>query len=231
MSLGDQIKLIANATLDVIYPNNCNLCQTNLLMHEKFMCQSCTAELPFLSMATDQQKLNQLFWGRAQIESIHSLMIYQKGNNVRDLLQLLKYQNKTKLAQYLGELLGEKLNEKPNYHAIIPIPLHPKKLRARGFNQSKVIAEGIRKVINIPIQDDWIKRVHHNTSQTTVSKYDRWDNVRSIFELSKPKNFRNQHVLVIDDVLTTGATLESCIHLLNKIEGCKISVATLAARI
>jgi ComF family protein len=182
-------------------------------------------------MSADQQKLNQLFWGRVQIEDIRSLMIYQKGNKVKDVLQQLKYQNKTKLAQHLGKLLGEQLSTEQIYQAIIPIPLHPKKLKLRGFNQSKVIADGIKEVLDVPIQNNWIRRIHHNPSQTKVSKYERWNNVRSIFEVPKPEKFKNKHVLVIDDVLTTGATLEACVALLNKIEGCKVSVATLAARV
>ena len=114
---------------------------------------------------------------------------------------------------------------------IIPVPLHPKKLKIRGYNQSTVIAKGICKELKIPIEEKFIERVSHNESQTKFSKYDRYENVRSIFKVINPDKLINKHVLLVDDVLTTGATIEACVQQLNKVPGCKVSVATLAARI
>lgn len=231
MGLGNQIKLLSNATLDIIYPNNCSLCQQNLLLHEKFVCQSCSAELPYIQQLSDQKRLHQLFWGRVNIEQTFALYNYQKGNKVQDILQLIKYNNKTKLAQYLGETLGSTIESNHPIDYLIPIPLHPKKLKQRGFNQSDIIAQGIQKKLNVPIKNKWVNRMHHNPSQTSVNKYERWNNVKSIFSVKHPSKLINKHVLLIDDVLTTGATLEACAAVLNQISNCKVSVATIAARV
>ncbi|MCB9225009.1 MAG: phosphoribosyltransferase family protein [Crocinitomicaceae bacterium] len=181
-------------------------------------------------MSTQTESLNKLFWGRVDVHQVYSLFNYQKGNQVQDLLHLIKYQKKTKLAEHLGERLAEEI-PKSGLDMIIPIPLHPKKLRKRGFNQSTLIARGIHKRLQVPINEKLVKRVKHNPSQTTVSKYDRWENVRSIFDVSDHEKLKNKHLLIVDDVLTTGATIEACVKQLIGIEGCKVSIATLAARI
>src|SRR5690606_13651567 len=114
---------------------------------------------------------------------------------------------KTKLAQYFGTKLAEHINDSIHPDLILPVPLHPKKLRKRGFNQSTLIARGLQEVMHIQVKEGLLKRVKHNPSQTTVTKYDRWENVRSIFSVSQPKKLINKHVLLVDDVLTTGATI------------------------
>ncbi|MFT5823311.1 MAG: ComF family protein, partial [Crocinitomix sp.] len=172
-----------------------------------------------------------LFWGRVEVQHIYSLLNYQRGNQTQKLLHLLKYKHKRKLGQYFGEVLAEVISEPESIQAILPVPLHPKKERLRGFNQSRVIADGIARKTNIPINETCLVRSSHNLSQTKFSKYDRWDNVRQIFTIKQSKQLENKHVLLVDDVLTTGATIEACILELLKIKNCTVSVATLAARI
>jgi ComF family protein len=225
------IKKIASATLDIFYPNQCEICSVDLNLNERHICLNCSYDLPYLSSSQTQQKsLEKLFWGRANIEKVYALFNYQKGNQVQELLHLVKYHQKTKLAAHLGEQLGEEIDAN-DLDFIIPVPLHPKKLRKRGFNQSTLIANGIAVSTGVPVNEKWMRRVKHNPSQTTVNKYDRWENVRSIFEVSQSAKLENAHVLLVDDVLTTGATIEACVHQLLSIPGCRVSIATLAARV
>ncbi len=232
MGFSNQVKLVSNSMLDVIYPNNCSICSTNLNGNESYLCLNCKYDLPYINqLPTNVESLQKLFWGRVDVKQIFALLNYQKGNQTQKILHQLKYNKKTKLAQHFGEMIGDLVKSSEKYAYLIPVPLHPKKKRIRGFNQSTVIAKGMLKTTNIPILEKVIKRTEFNKSQTNFSKYDRWDNVRNIFSIVKPKLLENKHVILIDDVLTTGATIEACIKELLKVKGCQVSVAVLAARI
>ncbi|UKN03673.1 hypothetical protein K6119_09120 [Paracrocinitomix mangrovi] len=227
-----QIKNIATATLDVFYPNHCEMCSVDLNINEQYLCLNCLYDLPYINQkVTDQNALQQLFWGRVDVQYTHALFNFEKGNKTQDILHLIKYKSRTKFAEFLGEKLAQSMPSNVSYDWIIPVPLHPKKMRKRGFNQSTVIAKGLQSVLNVRLNESLIKRVKHNPSQTTVTKFDRWQNVRDIFEVNKAEKLKDKHVLLIDDVLTTGATIEACVKQLLKIENCKVSVATLAARV
>ncbi len=226
------ISFSLESILNIIYPNNCSVCGENLNAKENHVCLSCMYDLPYIT-TNDQEvtKLNQLLWGRVEVKSTHALLNYQKGNQVQSLLHQLKYKGKTSIGVHFGQVLGSTMKFKEKPEVIIPIPLHPKKKRQRGYNQATEISKGLIKELQIPIDEKSVKRIHHNKSQTKFSKFDRYENVRSIFEVSHPEKLRNKHVLLVDDVLTTGATIESCVHQLLTIPGCTVSVATLAARI
>ena len=132
-------KIVSQATLDIFYPNHCEICSADLNSNEQHLCLQCSYDLPYLSNAiASNETLNKLFWGRVNVEKVYSLFNYQKGNQVQDLLHLIKYQKKTKLAQHLGERLAAEIKDN-SIDYIIPVPLHPKKLRKRGFNQSGFI--------------------------------------------------------------------------------------------
>jgi len=232
MSVASQFRTISGAFLDVFYPNICQICTIDLNMNERHVCLSCAHDLPYIGQNKKElQKLEKLFWGRVEVKQVYSLLNYQRGNQTQRLLHLLKYKQKKKLGHYFGEVLGEVITDSDQFHAIIPVPLHPKKERLRGFNQSRVIADGIAAKTKIPINETCLIRNSHNLSQTTFSKYDRWDNVRRIFSVKQSEKLENKHLLLVDDVLTTGATIEACILELLKIKNCTVSIATLAARI
>lgn len=232
MSVASQFRTISGAFLDVFYPNICQICTIDLNMNERHVCLSCAHDLPYIGQNKKElQKLEKLFWGRVEVKHVYSLLNYQRGNQTQRLLHLLKYKQKKKLGHYFGEVLGEVITDSDQFHAIIPVPLHPKKERLRGFNQSRVIADGIAAKTKIPINETCLIRNSHNLSQTTFSKYDRWDNVRRIFSVKQSEKLENKHLLLVDDVLTTGATIEACILELLKIKNCTVSIATLAARI
>lgn len=232
MGIIHQTQLISHALVAIFYPNNCQICAVDLTMNEKHVCLSCSYDLPYIVQNEYQlQQLRQLFWGRVEVKSIFSLLNYQRGNQTQQILHQLKYKKKTKLGGYFGEVLGATIPAEYKFDFILPIPLHPKKERQRGFNQSSIIAEGISRKIGVPVSTKFLVRQMYNASQTQFSKYDRWENVKRIFKVVHPHLLENKHVLLVDDVLTTGATLESCVVELMQIKNCTISIATLAARI
>lgn len=232
MKRAKKLKLISSSLIDLVYPQHCNICSIDLTMNEQFLCLGCKFDLPYINQSQQTlQTLEKLFWGRVHVEKVVALLNYQKGNQTQKILHQLKYHNKIKLAIHFGELIGELIPKSNDIDYLVPVPLHPKKKRIRGFNQSTVIAKGIETVTAIPIIENVIKRNTFNKSQTNFSKFDRWDNVKSIFTVTKPYLLKNKHIILIDDVLTTGATIEACVQELTKVEGCKVTIAVLAARV
>ncbi|MBI3134118.1 MAG: ComF family protein [Bacteroidetes bacterium] len=224
---------LLRSTLQVIYPELCCICQANLVRGEYHVCTACAFDLPYITgNQQDVTKLSKLFWGRVTIEQVHSLFNYQKGNHVQTILHAIKYKSRPRIATHFGTVLAKSIPADHGLTCIVPVPLHPKKERKRGFNQSQAIAEGLSAVLELPLYNRYVIRNAFNESQTKFSKYDRYENVRSIFTVVKPKLLEKQHVLLVDDVLTTGATIESCAaELLTAVPGCKVSIATLAARV
>jgi competence protein ComFC len=226
------IKFASRSALQLIYPASCCICENDLMINENHVCSKCAYDLPYITTnEQDVTKLTKLFWGRVDIEQIHSYLNYQKGNSVQAILHHIKYKSRPKIATHFGRLLAKSIPTDHSYKSIVPVPLHPKKLLKRGFNQSMAIAEGLSEILEIPINEKCIKRNAYNESQTKFSKYDRYENVRSIFTVTKPEQVKGQHILLVDDVLTTGATIEACAAALLMVEGCKVSIATLAARV
>jgi ComF family protein len=232
MRLLPQFRQLSDSFIDVFYPKTCSICSNSLYLSENHICVACAYDLPYIVQSEIVlQNLQKLFWNRVKVEHVFALLNYQKGNQVQRLLHLLKYQQRKRLGEYYGEILGASLPKDLGIDLIIPVPLHPKKLHQRGFNQSSTIAKGISAVMQIPVDEKVMVRNLYNLSQTKFTKYDRWENVRTIFSVIDEHKLRNKHVLLIDDVLTTGATIEACAKELVKIENCTVSIATLAARV
>lgn len=229
--MNQSLSHLIQASIRIIYPAQCGICQSDLVLTEQHVCSACAYDLPYIMENPHEvSKLNRLFIGRIDIQRVYALLNYQKGNQVQKLLHTIKYKSRPVMGAHYGQLLAKAIDDK-GINAIIPIPLHPKKERKRGFNQSQAIAEGLSVQLNLPIYNKHIVRRQFNKSQTQFSRYDRYDNVRSIFQVTKPQLLENKHVLLVDDVLTTGATIESCTAELLMVKGCKVSVATLAARV
>jgi len=226
------VQFLTYSILDIFFPNNCELCQKHLTHKEVFICLECKFNLPYIDRHMQMlESIQKIFWGRIDIEHVYSVYNYQKGTNTQKILHAIKYHGKTKLAIHMGEIIGSQLPKNKMINVIIPIPLHPKKLKKRGYNQSLLLAEGIQKSNGITIATNFVHRIKINKSQTAFSKYDRWENVRTIFEVKNAEELKNKHILLVDDVLTTGATIEACAAaILSKVD-CKISIATLAVRV
>jgi len=218
--------------INLFYPNLCAACKVSLNESEHTICFTCLSELPKTKFYCDNENpVAKLFWGRVNLEAAISSFVFVKKGKVQKLMHELKYNNNENVGELLGVELGKdfiKIENIDKVDFVIPTPLHPKKLKIRGYNQSEAIARGIAKVLKCDLGLTYLERIEHSDTQTLKSKYERWENVGSIFKVNEPVNLRNKHILIVDDVVTTGATIEACCKVLENIEGVKISVGTLA---
>jgi ComF family protein len=173
----------------------------------------------------------QTFWGRVEIENACAYFFFAKGSKYRPLLHQLKYKGKREVGVELGLIFGQTLAKSDLYRGIdytIPVPLHPKKLRIRGYNQAEAIAQGIAQGLGTGMVTNQLVRKEFTETQTRKSRVERVRNVADAFELKNGNGLKGKHLLLVDDVITTGATLEACATKLLTIEGCKVSIGTLA---
>jgi ComF family protein len=216
----------------LVFPNNCAACDQTLYRNERTLCTKCRFDLPKTNYHSDSDnKLAQLFWGKLTIEAVTALYHFDKGARVQHLLHELKYKGNTAVGEVLGNLLAHEMKNSKQYHSIegvVPVPLHPKKKRKRGYNQSYFIAKGVAEVLEVPVLNQSLIRIQHSDSQTRKSKFNRWKNVSSVFATKKNDTIAGKHVLLVDDVITTGATLEACAAQLLKVDGVSVSIAALA---
>ncbi|MBE5321951.1 ComF family protein [Pedobacter sp. MR2016-19] len=216
----------------LLFPNLCNACGTALFRHEKLICLKCLYDLPFTDyhQYADNRVAKQL-WGRLPLNAAMAMLYFRKGAKVQNLIHNLKYNGRTDVGVLLGNMLGERLKTAMLYQDIdlvIPVPLHRKKYRSRGYNQSTFIAEGIAAQMGIDVSEDHLIRNKVTESQTKKSRYNRYENMTDVFKVNSPEDIIGKHVLLVDDVITTGATLEACANALLAIGAIKVSIAALA---
>jgi ComF family protein len=215
--------------LGIFFPKLCIGCNRTLLKNEEFVCTSCLYDLPVTNYHLQKENaLEKTFWGRIPVENAFAFLQFRKGNITQRLLHELKYKGNKELGILIGTLYGAEL--KKHIHsidAIVAIPLHPTKLRKRGYNQSDFFAEGLANQLQIENLSPHVIRKKATETQTKKSRFERWENVSDVFELRNPDAFREKHILIVDDVITTGATIEACAKTLNTINS-KISVASIA---
>jgi ComF family protein len=218
--------------INLFFPNNCSACGNSLISQEEVLCTACQFKLPRTNFHFDMENpIARIFWGRVNLETATSYLFFNKGGNVQQLVHQLKYKGKKNVGRYLGKLFANDLIQSPhfaNIDLIVPVPLHPKKERLRGFNQSMVLAEGLSESFRKPLSKDNLVRTVHTSTQTKKSRYSRWENVKDVFDILDQEKFANKHILLVDDVLTTGATMEACAQKILKIEGTKVYAVTLA---
>lgn len=218
--------------VQLIYPNLCICCQNHLVASEQFVCTTCLLELPETNFhLVSNNPVEKTFWGRVKIERGISLLFYKKGGKTAKLLFALKYHDNPEIATFLGRYYGTKIKKfckENNITAVAAIPLHKAKLRMRGYNQSAMLAKGLSETLQIADLSPYLVRNKFTETQTKKSRIERSDNVSQVFEVADEKVFEDKHILLIDDVITTGATIESCANELLQIKGLRISVAGLA---
>lgn len=214
------------------YPRSCVACGDALQKNEQHFCLSCLMHLPETNFhLMEQSPLDLIFAGRVPVEKVSSMLFYKKGNPVQHILHSLKYKGNKEIGAFLGEMYGQQLMKSEYYRSvdcILPIPLHPKKLRIRGYNQSECIARGLSKSMNIPYYNNVLLRTEFTETQTKKSRFNRWENVRDVFVVDNAEPIKGKHVLICDDVLTTGATMEAAIMKIKQVENVRVSVVTLA---
>ncbi len=216
----------------LFYPNVCEACGASLSRNESVLCVKCLYDLPRTDFSLDlENPIVQLFTGRIKIEKATALFTFQKGSRFRKLLHGLKYRNKPEIGVLLGKELGAEMMKSRNFEDIdyiIPVPLHPKRQKKRGYNQSEAIGEGLSKVTKIPMLTDVLLRNVETVTQTKMTRDERWKNVSGKFIIKNEETIASKHILLIDDVVTTGSTLEACGEILLIVDGLKLSIAVLA---
>ncbi|MDR0681415.1 MAG: ComF family protein [Dysgonamonadaceae bacterium] len=216
----------------IFYPKLCVGCLDALIEGENFFCLNCILELPKTSYHFNNDNLAyDRLGGKIPIVKAASFLYYNKGGLGQKLVAEIKYQGNIYLGKWIGEYMANEMLSSgffQNMDFIVPVPLHKKKFRKRGFNQSEVIAQGISNVSTVPMETKNLYRKKANVSQTRKGMYERWKNTQGIFDLKEIKLFDDKHILLVDDVLTTGATLEACAEALLKCKNVKISIFTLA---
>lgn len=220
-----------SSLLDIFFPRTCAGCNNSLSTGENLICTDCLYQMPKTGFWNENENpVARIFWGRVYLQNVSSFLHFQKGGRLQNIIHNMKYKNIKEIGTFLGKLYGYELKNIPNSNVdlIIPVPLHKSKLRKRGYNQSEYIARGISEVLNLPVNTNSIERYIASDSQTRKSRFERWENVKNVFKIVEPQSFIGKHVLLVDDVITTGATLEACARAILEIPGTKVSIATLA---
>lgn len=227
-----KISKIWNDLMGLLFPESCVLCGKAMVEGEELICMYCMYRLPRTNFHTDREnKVEKRFFGKIPVEEASAYFYFNKGSDFRHLIHLLKYKDRKDVGATLGRFAARDLMNSDTFKGvdcIIPIPLHKNKERKRGYNQAEWIARGMAEVMNIPMELNGIHRVKANNTQTRKSVLQRWQNVQEIFEVKDSLMVEGKHILLVDDVLTTGATMESCAVVLLEVKGVKISIFTLA---
>jgi len=218
--------------LSLIYPRICMSCGKSLFKYEQCLCLFCLYHLPRTNFHFEKENaVSRLFWGKTPVYSAASLFFFYKGGRVQHLMHQFKYKGQKDIGIVLGSLYGKELIKSPLFNTaeyIVPVPMHPKKEKIRGYNQSEIFANGLAQSMKIPVDTKTLIKTIKTETQTRKSRFSRWENVKEVFDIKNYAHFTNKHILLVDDVITTGSTLESCILQLLKVERIKISVVSLA---
>lgn len=214
------------------YPHNCLGCGSDNLAQENFLCLECINNLPHTGFALHANNpVEKIFWGRMPISAAMSEFYFSKSSVIQNLIHEFKYGGNVKVGAYLGRMMGKSIinsNRFSGIDVLIPLPLFTQKEFKRGFNQSMVLCEGINEITNIPIIAKNITRVAATETQTRKGRIQRWENVEKSFSVQDPTKLIDRNILLVDDVITTGATIEACGSQILKTAGVKLSVASLA---
>ncbi len=216
----------------LLYPSYCSGCGTPLVHEEQCLCMHCLQNLPLTHFHLQKNNMVEMaLMGRIPYERATAFCYFQKGSIIQHAIHQLKYKGNKEVGILLGSLMGKELMENPCFataDVIVPIPIHPKKQAKRGYNQSEQIGIGLQQSMHIPMNTTSLIRTVNTKTQTKKSRYSRWENVSDIFGVIHPEDLENKHILLVDDVITTGATLEAAATQLLSIHHTKVSIACLA---
>ncbi|MDB5158108.1 MAG: amidophosphoribosyltransferase [Mucilaginibacter sp.] len=218
--------------LSLLFPQLCPACGNDLVANEKIICTDCLYNLPQTNFHLQADNIvAQQFWGKINLEAAYALYYFTKGGKVQNLMHHFKYKGMQKIGNLLGNIAGNQLikNEKfAGVDYIIPVPLHKSRLKDRGYNQSACFARGLAEKLPAIAEENNLIRTRATQTQTHRSRFARFENMQEVFVINNPEKLKGKHVLLVDDIVTTGSTLEACAIPLLKIHGLKLSIATIA---
>lgn len=221
---------LLNSLTHLLFPHVCSGCGSDRIRQESSLCMRCLAGLPetgFASMADNP--VEKKFYGRLPLESAFSLYYFSHGSLIQQLMHAFKYNNDRNLGFQLGCFMGHAILQSQRIEpaGLVPLPLYPAKEKKRGYNQARILCDGIAEVTGWPVLADAVLRRKHTDSQTHKGRVDRWLNMEGNFRLQHEASLESRHLVLVDDVLTTGATLEACGEVLLQARGSRLSLATL----
>ena len=226
------LKRYTEDLINLLFPELCNGCGKLLYHGEKEICTKCLYDLPYTDFHLYEDNLvAKQLWGRLPVNAAMAMLYFKKGTKVQNLIHGLKYDGKTEIGIRLGKLLAKKLSQSELYadiDIVIPVPLHQKKLRLRGYNQSEYIATGLAEDLDVSVSTKNLLRNKSTETQTKKARYTRFENMQDVFSVIKPEELADKHILLVDDVITTGATLEACGNVLLNHGIKKLSIAAIA---
>ena len=218
--------------LNLFFPRLCYACNQTVITAKEYLCISCLHHIPRTNLYKNSDPLvEKRFWGRVQFQRATSFLYFENKGRVQRIIHQFKYQKRAELAIFLGEWAAAELIPTGFFsgiEALIPIPIHPKKIKKRGYNQSELLARGIANLTQIELCKNVLIKEVHTETQTRKSRFHRWQNVQSSFVLKDLESLENKHCLLLDDVMTTGATAEACAEELLKIKGLQLSFLSIA---
>jgi ComF family protein len=225
------LKEIKESVLHLLFPHICAGCGNDILNKESSLCMRCIDAMPETNFELHPgNPVEKIFWGRLALSSATGQFYFTKESLMQHLMHQFKYKGNRELGLQLGRLMGDQLKRSGRFDtidALIPLPLFPAKERKRGFNQATILCQGIADVLKTPVLDKVIIRPQHTETQTKKGRIERWKNIDGKFILDNPAAIQGKHLLLVDDVVTTGATLESCGHELLKTDNVQLSIASL----
>jgi ComF family protein len=228
----NKIKLPLEDFGSLLFPRLCQACGEHLVRNEDIVCTSCLFEIPRTAYHKIRDNdLEKNFWGRCMIERAAAYSYYRQGSRMQKLIHRLKYNGIRSVGVFLGRMYGNILMESDfldGINLICPVPLHRSKQRKRGFNQSAIICDGLSLATGIPHQPDLLIRNIKTSTQTRRSRIGRWQNVEGSVVAADSELLKGKHVLLVDDVITTGSTMEACVNVMKEIEGVRVSVVAMA---
>jgi ComF family protein len=227
-----KISSVYSAFSHLLYPSLCFGCGNNEIGETEFICISCLSSLPYTQFEKIRNNpIEKLFWGRTNIKFACSTFYYIEQTPLQQLIHQVKYKEQQKLGIYLGSAMGNLLNpvfSENEVDLLIPMPLHPKKLKKRGYNQASLLCDGIRKITGRDYDDTLLVRTENTSTQTKKTRLERWENVHTVFSVNEYSKIRDKHILLVDDVITTGASTEACAQTLLNAGSKSVAICSLA---
>jgi len=218
--------------IDLFFPYTCCGCGSNLIQEPSLFCLHCLATMPVTGFEfLAGNPVEKIFWGRAFVHAASAHLYFVSGSPIQHALHLLKYRNRKDIGLLFGNMMGRSLGLSGRFSEctdILPLPLFAKRQKQRGYNQSALIAEGVSAAMKIPVQYGWLTRIKETQTQTNKNRIERWQNMEGKFNISDQDKLSHRHILLVDDVITTGATLEACAGVIRSVPGARGSIACLA---